>query len=201
MANDNETKQPEPEKPAEPEPVSDFESFISSLNSAYSLDPTLLTPAERTLQSRAAHSRELMQKKHARLHTIVTLAPGDIVSLKIPREDRSATDNLRTYCRVVEQKHPNRYRLPSKHDLLVTHYPVSQLLRVPDESMSSIVLQYGVPPLPTSAAELNKLVEITMHELAGKQSRGIAVAISCNCKARCTGQRRCLNNQVKFTVH
>ena len=41
VANDNETKQPEPEKPAEPEPVSDSESSISSLNSAYSLDPTL----------------------------------------------------------------------------------------------------------------------------------------------------------------
>ena len=47
--------------------------------------------------------------------TIVTLAPGD-VSLEILREDRSATDNLRTYCRVVEQNHPNRYTsLLSKH--------------------------------------------------------------------------------------
>ena len=59
VANDNEPKQPDPEQPAEPEPVSDSESSISSLNSAYSLDPTLLTP-ERTLQIRASHSRELM---------------------------------------------------------------------------------------------------------------------------------------------
>ena len=43
--------------------------------------------------------------------TIVTLAPGDISSLEIPREDRSAADNLRTYCRVVEQNHPNCYRV------------------------------------------------------------------------------------------
>ena len=57
VANDNEPKQPDP---AEPEPVSDSESSISFLNSAYSLDPTLLTPTERTLQIRAAHSRELM---------------------------------------------------------------------------------------------------------------------------------------------
>ena len=61
-ANDNEPKQPDPEQPAEPEPVSDSEPSISSLNSAYSLGPTLLTLAERTLQIRAAHSRELMQK-------------------------------------------------------------------------------------------------------------------------------------------
>ena len=54
-----------------------------------------------------------MQKKHARQYIIITPAPGDIVILKITREDRSATDNLRTYCRVVEQKHPNRYRLLS----------------------------------------------------------------------------------------
>ena len=84
VANDNEPKKPDPEQPAEPEPVSDYKSSISSLISAYSLNPTLLTPAERTLRIRAAHSRELMQKKHARQHTIVTLAPIDIVSLKIP---------------------------------------------------------------------------------------------------------------------
>ena len=51
---------------------------------------------------------------------------------------------------------------------LVTHNPVSQSLRIPDGSMpwSGTELRYGVPPLPTNAAELNKLVEITMHELA-----------------------------------
>ena len=64
VANDNEPKQPDHEQLAKPEPVSDSGSCISSLNSAYSQDPTLLTPAERTLQSRAAHSRERMQKKH-----------------------------------------------------------------------------------------------------------------------------------------
>ena len=60
-ANDNEPKQPVSEQPAEPEPVSDSEPSISSLNSAYSLGPTLLTLAERTLQIRAARSRGLMQ--------------------------------------------------------------------------------------------------------------------------------------------
>ena len=41
-------------------PVSDSESSVSSLNSAFSLDLALLTPAERALQIRAAHSRELL---------------------------------------------------------------------------------------------------------------------------------------------
>ena len=86
-------------------------------------------------------------------------------------------------------------------DGLATHNPVSQLLRIPDESMSGIELRYGVPPLLTSAARLNELVEITMHELAGKESHRNVVAISCNCKARYTGRRRCLENRVKcFTA-
>ena len=72
-----------------------------------------------------------MQKKHARQYIIITPAPGDIVILKITREDRSATDNLRTYCRVVEQKHPNRYRLLSKHGLLVMHSSVSHYFAFP----------------------------------------------------------------------
>ena len=57
---------------------------------------------------------------------------------------------------------------------LVMHNPVSQLLRVADEPMSGIELRYGVPPLPTSAAGLNKLVESTMHELAGKESHTLS---------------------------
>ena len=72
---------------------------------------------------------------------------------------------------------------------LVTHYPVSQLLGVPEESMSGVELQYGVP-LTASAAKLNKLVETTVHELAVKGPHVIVVAVSCSCKARCTGRCR-----------
>ena len=73
-------EQPNSERSAEPEPVSDSESHILSPDSAYSLDPAPLTPAEHT----------------------------------------------------------------------------------PDQG---IELQFGAPPLLTSAARLKELVEITMHEL------------------------------------
>ena len=65
------------------------------------------------------------------------------------------------------------------------HSPPSQLPHVPIEPVSSsIELPYGGPPLPTSVAEL-----------AGK-----AGAISCHCKAQCTGRRRCLKNQFKCSL-
>ena len=72
---------------------------------------------------------------------------------------------------------------------------------VPDESVPSIELQYRVPPLPTSAADFGKLVEIAMHEPAGKEPHCTVVATSCNCKAQCTGRRCCLKNQVQYSVH
>ena len=54
----------------------------------------------------------------------------------------------------MEQKHPNRFRLLSKHGVSIAHYPGSRLLSVPDESMSSIELrQLGLPPLPTGPVQ------------------------------------------------
>jgi hypothetical protein len=56
---------------------------------------------------------------------------GEFVTLKIPREDRASTDNLRIYCKVIKEPHPNQYQLQSKHGILTIHYPIKDLLRIP----------------------------------------------------------------------
>jgi hypothetical protein len=44
------------------------------------------------MQQYAAKARERACKKYNKAHTIEQFSPGDIISLKIPKEDRAATD-------------------------------------------------------------------------------------------------------------
>jgi hypothetical protein len=38
------------------------------------------------------------------------------------------------YCRVVNESHPNRYQLQTKYGILATHYPIKELLRIPENA-------------------------------------------------------------------
>lgn len=83
-----------------------------------SLDPTLLTPIELEVQKKAAHSRQKMIAKHSRQHRIEIFAPGDLVSLAVPREDRASTDPLRLLCRVLKVKYNKSHQLQCQHGIL-----------------------------------------------------------------------------------
>ena len=58
-------------------------------------------------------------RKHGRSNNIEVFEADDLVSLKIHRMDRSATDNLRVICRVIAQPHINRYQLMCKGNKVV----------------------------------------------------------------------------------
>jgi hypothetical protein len=170
------------------------------------LDPVLYTHQEREIQIRNVGQRDKMQKKHAKQHTIEVFLPGDLVSLKIPREDRVATDNLRVFCRVVKQSRPNRYQLLTKHGLLTNTYTVNTLLRVPSSAQEGINLE--IPPLPAgndgaSVAKMPAIFQkkITLHAVAALESHSESVGISCNCKGVCTGRCRCKKNQRQCSIH
>ena len=71
-----------------------------------------------------------MVKKHGRIRPIQVFEADDLVSFKIPRMDRSATDNLRVVCRVLAQTRLNRYQLISEHAIPNRDFRVNELLRV-----------------------------------------------------------------------
>ncbi|KAF8541709.1 hypothetical protein BDD12DRAFT_803477 [Trichophaea hybrida] len=152
-----------------------------------------------------------MQRKHAKQHTIEVFLPSDLVSLKIPREDRAATDNLRVFCHVVKQSRPNRYQLLTSHGLLTNHYTVNTLLCIPPAAQEG--LDEIIPPLSAGsdgiggAGSSNPAVhalfqkKITLHAVAALESHSESVGISCNCKGICTGRCRCKKNQRECSVH
>ncbi len=57
---------------------------------------------------------------------------GEIVALKIPRELRTSTDNLRLFCVVLDRPHKNSYELQCRHGILDRKFPTKNLGRVPE---------------------------------------------------------------------
>ena len=66
-------------------------------------------------------------------------------------------------------------------------------------SVSSVELRCGSPPLPADAAELSRLVEITIHEPAGRKPHIVVVETSCNCEEDGAAVRR-IKSSVLFTA-
>ncbi|KAF8533085.1 hypothetical protein BDD12DRAFT_810463 [Trichophaea hybrida] len=161
-----------------------------------SLDPVLYTQEERETQIRNVGQWDKMQKKHAKQHTIEVFLPGNSASLKIPREDRVATGNLRVFCCVVKQSRPNRYQLLTKHGLLTNTYTVNTLLRVSSSAQEGINLEIPALPAGNDGADGASVAKtpaifrkkITLHAVAALDSHSKLVGISGNCKGVCTGR-------------
>jgi hypothetical protein len=52
-----------------------------------------------------------MMQKYTKKHDIQHFDIRAIVSLKIPQEDRTSTDNKRVFARILEEPYPHRYRV------------------------------------------------------------------------------------------
>ena len=52
-----------------------------------------------------------MIRKYTKKHDIQHFKVRAIVSLKIPREDRTSTDNKRLFARILEEPYPHRYKV------------------------------------------------------------------------------------------
>jgi hypothetical protein len=103
--------------------------------------------------------------------------------------DTVASDTNCLYCRVVEVRRTNRYRLATKFGVLTAHYLAGELLRVSLEAALAVdILEFAST--------------ISLHEAAAKISTGAQVGISCNGKPpRCSGRCRCIKNNVKCSGH
>jgi hypothetical protein len=50
-----------------------------------------------------------MVRKYTKKHDIQHFEVGDIVSIKVLREDRTSTDNKRLFARVLDEPYPHWY--------------------------------------------------------------------------------------------
>ncbi|KFZ05078.1 hypothetical protein V502_09981, partial [Pseudogymnoascus sp. VKM F-4520 (FW-2644)] len=72
-------------------------------------------------------ARVSMMRKYTKKHDIQHFDIGAIVSLKIPREDRTSTDNKRGFARILEEPYPHRYRVITLSGIIQRLIPTKSL--------------------------------------------------------------------------
>ena len=77
-------------------------------------------------------ARNQMANRYNKRFIIDNLETDAIVSLRIPKEDRSTTlDYPRLYACVLQQPHPGRYQLQTQYGILDRLFPTGELNQVP----------------------------------------------------------------------
>ena len=125
--------------------------------------------------------RERMINKYSNQHEIQSFEQGQIVTLKLPNEDRSALDNKCLFCKVIKMPVENKYKLQCEYGIISNLYPTRQLNAVG----SILQARYA------EAADAWPTRELTLTAAARLNSTSDRVAIKCSCRKKCAGQKRC----------
>ena len=105
-----------------------------------------------------------------------TFEIGDYVTVFIPRQDRSASDDRRLAARVIALPHANRYQLQTDFGILKHHYGTRHLEPVPDGILPVIADNTTVITLRAAAKAISR------NPTGSKRAY-------CNCKTSCTTKR------------
>jgi len=134
-----------------------------------------------------AKARNKMMKKCSKNYTIKTFVAGDIVTVKLPRDIRTSTNNKKLFARVLSEPKPNRYELQTEYGVIERLMPTKELEKVP--------LSLGV-----TVNGLSK--KIALSRAAQGALTSDRVVISCKCKRECNTKRCCcFKEQQKCSIH
>ncbi len=154
------------------------------------IDPCLLTPMERELQQHAIGVRQRMEKTHNKRHLIKKFSIGELVALKVPRDDLASLDNTRIICRILKEPYPSTYQLLYIHGILERHYPAAEL-----NSISSLAGN----PLEIIPSKSNIII---LRAAAALDSQSTTIAVLCGCGGQCkTRQCSCVRYGVKCSIY
>ena len=137
--------------------------------------------------------RDDMARKYSNQHDIQAFKIDQIVTLKLPREDRSDLDDKRLFCKVIEVPTAHRYKLQCQYGIIANLYPTRELNAVHSILQSSILEASNDWPRR----------ELALSAVARSNSTSDRVAIKCSCRGKCAGNKRCQcsKNQQKCTQY
>ena len=166
--------EPEPESEPESEPEPDIQLG----------DPVIEKAQKATKKARAK-----MVQKYSKKHDIQPFDIGDRVSVKVPREDRTSTDNRRLFGRILEELYSHRCKVLTSSGIIMRLMPTKVLGVVAKDLWSDIVI-----PDTTK--------EVTLSRAAREASTSARVGISCQCKGPCSTKRcKCYKESKQCRVH
>ncbi|KFY75310.1 hypothetical protein V499_04706 [Pseudogymnoascus sp. VKM F-103] len=111
-------------------------------------------------------ARISMVRKYTKKHDIQHFDIGAIVSIKVPREDRTSTDNKRLFARILEEPYPHRYRILTASGIIQRLIPTKSLGVVEQALWADIII-------PTSTKQ------VSLGLAAREASTSARVRISC----------------------
>ncbi|KFY25048.1 hypothetical protein V491_01918, partial [Pseudogymnoascus sp. VKM F-3775] len=134
-------------------------------------------------------ARVPMIRKYTKKHNIQHFEVGAIVSIKVPREDRTSTDNKRLFARIIEDPYPHRYQVLTYSGIIQRLIPTNSLGVVEQALWFDIII-------PTSTKQ------VTLGLVAREASTSAWVGILCQCKGQCSTKRcRCYKKAKECSVH
>lgn len=107
-----------------------------------------------------------MVVKYSKNRRIQHFEIGDIISIKIPREDRTGTDNKRLFGKILSEPYPHRYQVVTASGLLKRLIPTKSIVAVDRTLWQDIYI-----------AESN--IKISLREAAKDASSSTHIRITC----------------------
>lgn len=159
--------------------------------------PVELTEYERTVRPclDAAEMRSLNKHKNKRKYKIEVFETGDIVTVSIPEGARTAEDNQRLPCRVMEVHKGDQYSLLSAHGILQGYFPTRYLKRAPTSCAWASTLP-SLPTLPYTGKRIPLKTAVVL------ESKATLVRVHCKCKSKCASNKcLCFEKGVKCTSY
>ena len=117
-------------------------------------------------QKSTQKARAKMVLKYSKRYDIQHFEIGDIVSIKVPREDRTSTDNRRLFGRVLNEPYPHRYKVLTSVGIIKRLIPTKGLGVVNKALWLDILI-------------LDSEKEVTLGMAAREASTSARVGISC----------------------
>ncbi|KFZ01849.1 hypothetical protein V500_00591, partial [Pseudogymnoascus sp. VKM F-4518 (FW-2643)] len=96
----------------------------------------VIEQAEKSTQK----ARALMIRKYTKKHDIQHFDIGAIVSLKVPREDRTSTDNKRLFARILDEPYSHRYKVVTLSGIIKRLIPTKELGVIEQALWSDIII-------------------------------------------------------------
>jgi hypothetical protein len=149
----------------------------------------LLDPVIEKAVAATQRARVSMIRKYTKKHDIQHFEIGAIVSIKVPREDRTSTDNKRLFAQILEEPYPHRYQILTASGIIQRLIPTKSLGVVEQALWGDIVI-------------LTSTKEVSLRVAAREASTSARVGISCQCKGLCSTKRcRCYKEAKECSVH
>ena len=107
-----------------------------------------------------------MVRKYTKKHDIQHFKVRAIVSLKIPRDDRTSTNNKRLFARILDEPYPYRYKVLTLSSI-ISRLILTKGLRVIEQALWANTI---IP---------NSITKVTLRQAARDASTSALVRVLC----------------------